>query len=405
MEFVCHFGTPDGRVVRETRAAASERALREELIRQGLHVFSIQRRVGLDSLGELVAAWRRSRRLPLKTLLVFNQELAALLKAGLPLLQGLNLMLERLRDPTFRDVLTQVRDRVKSGEELSDAFAAFETMFPPLYAATLKAGERTGELEQVIRRFIRYLRLVIEARKRVISALVYPAVLVALSIGMLFIMAIFVVPRFTVFYDAMDLELPLITRVTVGTSLFLRDNLVFLILAAVVGWFLLRRMSRTAAGGLALDRLRLRIPFLGPVLHRFSLAEFCRSLATLLAGGFPLVPSMEISIRAISNRYIRSKIAPTLQQVREGRSLHEALETTGVVADLAVDMVKVGEATGSLDVMLSNVSDFLDEEVEVRMQRILSLVEPLMLIVMGTIVALLLVSVYLPMFSALGRMQ
>lgn len=405
MEFVCHLGTPDGRVVRETRAAASERALREELARQGLHVFSLERRLGLSSLGEISAAWRRNRRLPLKLLLVFNQELAALLKAGLPLLQALNLMLERLRDPTFREVLTQVRDRVKSGEELSDAFAAFGHMFPPLYPATLKAGERTGELEQVIRRFIRYLRLVIEARKRVISALVYPAVLVALSIGMLFVMAIFVVPRFTVFYDAMDLELPLITRITVGTSLFLRDNSLLIAVGALVVWYLLRRFNRTEAGGLVIDRLRLRVPFLGPVLHRFSLSEFCRSLATLLSGGLPLVPAMEISIRAISNRFIRGKVAPTLQQVREGRSLHEALESTGVVSDLAIDMVKVGEATGSLDVMLSNVSDFFDEEVEVRMQRILSLVEPLMLIVMGTIVALLLISVYLPMFSALGRMQ
>ncbi len=405
MEFVCHLGTPDGRVVRETRAAASERALREELVRQGLHVFSLERRLGLSSLGEITAAWRRNRRLPLKLLLVFNQELAALLKAGLPLLQAINLMLERLRDPTFRDVLAQVRDRVKSGEELSDAFAAFGHMFPPLYPATLKAGERTGELEQVIRRFIRYLRLVIEARKRVISALVYPAVLVALSIGMLFVMAIFVVPRFTVFYEAMDLELPLITRITVGTSLFLRDNGFFLAAGVIVLWLLARRFNRTEAGGLVIDRLRLRVPFLGPVLHRFSLSEFCRSLSTLLAGGLPLVPAMEISIRAIGNRFIRSKVVPTLQQVREGRSLHEALESTGVVSDLAIDMVKVGEATGSLDVMLSNVSDFFDEEVEVRMQRILSLVEPLMLIVMGTIVALLLISVYLPMFSALGRMQ
>ena len=203
MDFVCHLGTPEGRVVRETRAAANEAVLRAELERQGLKVFAIERRLGLAMPTELLARFRRERKIPYRTLIVFNQELAALLKAGLPLLQALNLMLERMREPNFREILTQVRDRVKSGEELSDAFGSFGAVFPPLYSATLKAGERTGELEQVLRRFIRYLRLVIDARKRVVSALVYPSVLVGLSIAMLFVMAIFVMPRFTVFYDSM----------------------------------------------------------------------------------------------------------------------------------------------------------------------------------------------------------
>lgn len=405
MEFVCHFGTPDGRVLRETRVAPSESVLRDELSRQGFQIFTVEKRLGLPSFADTQAIWRRRRKLPAKTLLIFNQELAALLKAGLPLLQALNLMLERLKDPTFRDVLTQIRDRVKSGEELSVAFASFGNMFPPLYSATLKAGERTGELEMVIRRFIRYLKLVIDARKRVVSALVYPSVLVGLSIALILVMAIFVVPQFRTFYDALDIQLPLLTRLTVGLSIFLRGNLVWILLGLAAVFWLVRRWSRSQSGGLAIDRIKLKLPLLGPVLHRFSLSEFCRSLSTLLAGGMPLVPSMEISIAAISNRFVRSRVEPTVQKVREGRSLHEALESSGVVSDLAIDMVKVGEATGSLDVMLSNVSDFFDEEVEVRMQRILSMLEPLMLVLMGGIVALILVSVYLPMFSALGNIK
>ena len=402
MEFLCHLGTPEGRVVRETRAAANEAVLRAELERQGLRIFAIERRMGLSSATELWARMRGQRKIPYKTLLVFNQELAALLKAGLPLLQALNLMLERMREPNFREILIQVRDRVRSGEELSDAFGSFGAVFPPLYAATLKAGERTGELEQVLRRFIRYLKLVIEARKRVVSALVYPAVLVGLSIAMLFVMAIFVMPRFTVFYDSMDMELPLLTRITLGVSLFLRDNIVFILAGGIATAVVFRRWARTEAGAARLDRWRLRVPLLGPVLHLFSLGEYCRSLATLLAGGMPLVPSMEISGRAISNLYVRARIAPTVQQVREGKALHEALDGTGIVTDLAIDMVKVGEATGSLDVMLTNIADFFDEEVELRMQRILSLVEPLMLVIMGCLVAALLVSVYMPMFNAMG---
>ena len=407
MEFVCHVGTPDGRVERLTRAARDERLLRDELEREGLHIFGIERAAPLPSLRSMLSTlgFRRRRRIPLKTLLVFSQELAALLKAGLPLLQGLNLMLERMKEPVFREVLTEVRDRVKSGVELSDAFAEFGDLFPPLFASTLKAGERTGELEHVIRRFIRYLRLVLEARKRVFSALVYPAVLIGLSIAMLFVMGVFVVPRFTIFYDAMDLELPLLTRMVVGVSIFLRDNLLLLAAGGVVAGVLWSRWKRTDAGRLAVDGGRLRTPFLGPVLHRFAVSEFCRSLSTLLSGGLPLVPALEISTRAVGNAWIRAKVEPTVQKVREGQAFHSALESTGVFEDFAVDMVKVGEATGALDQMLSSVSDFLDEEVETRMQRILSLIEPLMLIIMGTLVAILLISVYLPMFSALGKVQ
>jgi len=233
MQFSCRVGTADGRVLREVHEARNEELLRNELERRGLHVFSIERRTPLR------LPWpgrgRARRRIPLPQLLVFNQELAALLKAGLPLLQALELMLERLKDPQFRDVLTQVRDRIKTGVELSDAFAAFGDVFPPLYASTLKAGERTGELEQVIRRFVRYLQLVISARKRVVSALVYPLVLVGLSIALVFVMAVFVIPRFTVFYESLDIELPLLTRVTVAVSLFLRSNLWWLLVLLAAG--------------------------------------------------------------------------------------------------------------------------------------------------------------------------
>ncbi|MEO8277112.1 MAG: type II secretion system F family protein, partial [Thermoanaerobaculia bacterium] len=211
--------------------------------------------------------------------------------------------------------------------------------------------------------------------------------------------------RFTVFYDQMDMKLPLLTRVTLGISVFLRDNLVFILAGVIATVVVVRRWAQTPTGAVRIDRFRLRIPFLGPVLHLFSISEYCRSLATLLAGGMPLVPSMEISARAISNLYVRERVSPTVQQVREGKALYEALDQTGIVNDLTIDMVKVGEATGSLDVMLTNVADFFDEEVELRMQRILSLVEPLMLVIMGVLVAALLISIYLPMFNAMGGVQ
>jgi len=405
VQYLCRVGTADGRILNEVHEARDESVLRHDLERRGLHIFSLERRWGWPIAFPGRKLLQRRRRIKSSALLIFNQELAALLRAGLPLLQALDLMLERLGDPTFRDVLSDVRDRVKSGQELSDAFGAFGDVFPPLYASTLKAGERSGELEQVIRRFIRYLQLVITSRKKVVSALVYPVVLVGLSIGLLVVMAVFVMPRFTIFYESLDVELPLLTRVSLGVSVFLRNNLLWIVLGGVAAYALLRRWARTPGGRVTLDRLRLRIPVLGSIFHRFGLAEFTRSLATLLSGGMPLVPALEIAIGAVGNSFIRGRLRPIVQQVREGRAFYATLESTEIFTDLAIDMVKVGEATGALDAMLANVSEFLDEEIETRMQRLLSLIEPLMLVIMGTLVALLLVSVYMPLFNILGKIK
>jgi type IV pilus assembly protein PilC len=329
--------------------------------------------------------------------------MAALLKAGLPLLQALDLMLERMHNQHFRAVLTEIRDRVKSGEDMSDAFAAFGDLFPRLYPSSLKAGERSGELELVIRRFVRYMRLVLDARRRVVSALVYPAVLVCLSIAMIIIMAIYVVPKFLVFFENLEAELPLITRMVLAVSMAANRNWPLLLVGTVAAALFYRSWSHTENGQATVDRLKLRAPFLGPVLHRFALSEFSRSLSTLLAGGIPLVPAFEIAVSAVGNTYVRSRLEPTIQMVREGKPFHAALEESGVFTDMAVDMVKVGEATGSLDEMLSNVSDFLDEQIETRMQRLLSLIEPLMLVFMGIMIAILLIAIYLPLMGALGE--
>ena len=219
-------------------------------------------------------------------------------------------------------------------------------------------------------------------------------------------MAVFVVPRFQVFYDAMELsELPLLTRITLGTGHFLRSNLIWLVAGGFFAWVAVERWSRTGPGRLALSRLRLQLPVLGGIFHRFAISEYCRSLSTLVAGGLPLVQALEISTQGVGNSWIREKLEPVVPRVREGYALHSALAEVGIVPDLAVDMVEVGEATGGLDQMLSNISNFLDEEVETRMARLLTLIEPLLLLVVGGLVAVLLVSVYLPIFSALSRIQ
>jgi type IV pilus assembly protein PilC len=403
MQFICRVGMPDGRVLEEVFTASDEMALRSDLGKRGYHLFEVKRRGAAPQLGvpALLRGGRRGR-IPVNEFMVFNQELAALLKAGLPLLQAIELMLERMKPGTFRSVLTEVRDQVKSGTDLSDAFAEHGDLFPRLYPSSLKAGEKSGELELVIRRFVRYMKLVLDARRRVFSALTYPAVLVCLSGVMIAVMTIYVVPRFMGFFNELDADLPMITKIVLGVSNFMSANWVFMLVALVGGALALRSWGRTEPGRLALDRLKLRSPLLGPVLHRFALSEFSRSLATLLSGGIPLVPSFEIGIASVGNAYVRSKISPTIQMVREGKPFYAALETSGIFTDMSIDMVKVGEATGSLDEMLSSVADFLDEQIETRMQRLLSLVEPMMLVFMGIIIAILLISIYLPMYSMLG---
>lgn len=403
MQFICRIGTPDGRVLEEIFSASDETALRSDLGKRGYHLFEVKRQGLAPKMGvpTLLRGGRRGR-IPVQEFLVFNQELAALLRAGLPLLQAIDLMLERMKPGTFRSVLTEVRDKVKSGTDLSEAFAEFGDLFPRLYPSSLKAGEKSGDLELVIRRFIRYMKLVLDARRRVFSALTYPVVLVVLSMVMIAVMTIYVVPRFMGFFTELDAELPMITQIVLGISTFMSRNWVLMLIGLIVAAVALRSWGRTEPGRLALDRMKLRIPFLGSVLHRFALAEFCRSLATLLSGGIPLVPSFEIGIASVGNAYVRSKIAPTIQMVREGKPFYAALETSEIFTDMSIDMVKVGEATGSLDEMLNSVSDFLDEQIETRMQRLLSLIEPIMLVFMGLIIAILLISIYLPMYSMLG---
>ena len=406
MRFVARVGAPDGRVFEETFQAATEESARDRLTSKGYHIFELRKRGMSLSGSDGRKFFSRRGKITDQEFLLFNQELASLMKAGLPLLQTLDLLLERQRNALFREILNDVRDRVRSGEELSDAFLSYREHFPPLYPSSLKAGERSGELETVIRRFIRYLTLVMDTKKKVVSALIYPVVLISLAAVMVAVMLVVVIPKFRTFFEAVEVELPWITQQLITTSEFLRGRGGFVLLVAtILGAFVMRQWSQTETGREWLDAAKLRLPLAGNVLHRFSLSEFCRSLGTLLSGGLPLVPSLEVSVGAMGNSYLRSRLAPVVEGVREGKALHEALQESGVFTDLGIDMVKVGEATGALDEMLNNVSDFFDEEIETKIQRLLSLVEPIMLLLMGLSVAGLLLAMYLPLFTMLSQLQ
>ncbi|MGH9459294.1 MAG: type II secretion system F family protein [Thermoanaerobaculia bacterium] len=388
-------GTPDGQILDRRVDSLNREAAAEELRNQGLHIFSSRRR-GLSIEG---LRPRGGRIVSTDRFLLFNQELAALIRAGLPILQSLDLMLERQRSPRFKHVLTDIRDKVQSGVALSDAFAAYGNAFPPIYSTSLRAGERSGDIEGVIRRFLKYQKLLAGLRKKVVTALIYPIVLIVLSFGMIAVMLTYVIPKFSEFYTGFDAQLPLLTRVLIDLSFMVRENAPVVLVALLAAVFAVRGWTRTDAGRKAIDGVKLRIPFVGGVLRRVAIMQFTQSLATLLSGGTPMVPSIEIASQSVTNRMIGSKVEAITQQVREGQPLWKSLEETGVMSDLAVEMVKVGESTGAIVEMLQNASEFYDEEVEASLSRAVSLIEPVILVILGLVIAVLLYAFYLPLFQ------
>ena len=298
-EFIFRVGTPDGQITDRHIQAASIRAAEEELEKQGMHVFAAKR--GRISLRDLLP---RSRKVvSTERFLLFNQELLALVKAGLPILQSFDIMLERQKDVRFRAVLTDIRDKLKSGIALSDAFASYGDAFPPIYATSLRAGERSGDLEGVLRRFLKYQKMMVALRKRVITALIYPTILISMSIGMVIIMLTKVIPRFAEFYAGFDAELPAFTRLLIKIATVLNSNLVIaIVITAIV--VLLGRQWISTTGRIAWDRFKLNIPFAGGVLHRVAVMQFTQSLGTLLSGGTPMVPAIEIASQSVGNQLI-----------------------------------------------------------------------------------------------------
>ena len=396
MEFRARLATARGEIVESVYAADSEQRLRRELEEKGLYVLSLQPRGGL---ARLLPARSGRGRVPRAEFLVFNQELATLLKAGMALVPSLDILRRRVANATFKAVLDDVYERVKAGAALSDAFAAHGNLFPPVYAASLMAGERSGNLETVIRRYVAYARIVGTVRRRMISALIYPAILIALMVGLVGFIVFRIVPTFAAFYATFDRPLPLTTRGLVAFSGFMAAN-VWLVVGVVVIVVLGARLLLQSPGYRErIDRAVLRIPWVGSTTRKFVTSQLTRTLATLLGGGIPLVNALEISVRSMGNRYMRHELEAVRVQVQEGRSFADALLTRGMFPDVAVKMVEVGESTGALQEMLNSIADFYDEEIETELGRFMTFIEPILLIVMGLIIAIVVLALYLPMIE------
>ena len=400
-EYVVRLGTAEGSILEQRHRAISEDSLRRDLESKGFTVFRVW-----EHRGKLrVPFMGRRERLSSLEFLIFNQQLATLLRAGMPILQSLELLQRSQSGAFFREVLTRILEDVRSGVSLSDAFAAQGGVFPKLYCATILAGERAGELVGVLTRYIHHQQVLEAVRRKVTSALTYPLVLLALSGSLIVVLVTYVIPRFATFYVGFAADLTLATKIVLGFSAFVQNNGFYLLGGLVVAYLLSRRWLRSDAGTVALDRAKLKIPFVGRILHLFALSQFVRSLGTLIAGGTPLVNSLEIASGTVTNRAIGEPLTRVAARVREGQALWTSLETTGLFPDLSIAMVQVGEATGALEGMLINVSEFYDESIEVRLARVVTLIEPAVLVIMGGVVSMLLLSVYYPMFTLMQKVQ
>ncbi|HXD74054.1 MAG TPA: type II secretion system F family protein, partial [Vicinamibacterales bacterium] len=342
MEFRCRLASPSGQIIEGVYSADNEARLRYELEEKGLYVLSLQPKGAVAGLSLRLP---QPRRVPAREFLVFNQELATLLKAGMPLVQSLDLLKRRVETPTFRGVLDDVHEKVRSGASLSDAFAGHGDLFPSVYVASLLAGERSGSLDTVLRRYVDYARVIATVKRKTVSALVYPAILIGLALVLVAIIILKVVPAFSDFYKSFGAELPFVTRMIVGVSELIRGQFLLiglvLIAAAAFAALWLRQPSNRSR----LDHLVLGIPMIGPIAAKFATSQMARTLATLLGGGLPLVNALDIAGKSIGNRFMASQLDIVNARVREGESFSEALKARGVFPEVAVKMTEVGEST------------------------------------------------------------
>jgi type IV pilus assembly protein PilC len=394
-EFVCKVGDVSGRVFSQVEAAQSLEEARQKLSDRGFFVYSVEARGGLLSAG---GGSSRSRTVKEGDFLVFNQQFNTLIKAGLPILKALELLAERAATPRLRPLLQEVRARVREGASLSEALDA-QGSFPKVYVTAVLAGEKSGNLPGVLDYYIAYQRVSTGVRKKLIATLIYPVILVVVATAILTYLVTYVVPQFAKLYADMNVQLPTVTQLLLTLTVTYRAYFGAAVALIIISIGVLILWSRTDAGGLAMDRVKLRMPVVGDTWIKFQVAQFCRTLSTLLAGGTPLVTALTTSADAVSSRLIAGAIKDAAGLVREGQSLHAALTSTKIMPALGIEMIEVGEASGALSAMLGFVAEFYEDETNQRIATLIAVVEPAILVFMAIVIAFILISLYLPIFS------
>ena len=393
-EYMIRMADERGHVLEQVELGNSEGEVRDRFTQQGYLIYSVKPKGVLSTDIRLP----RRRKIKQDQFVIFNQQFVTLIHAGLPIIQSLELLMKRQRNPFFRTVLQDVRDRVRGGELLSEAFAE-QKVFPKVYTTTLLAGEKSGNLEEVLGRYISFQRLALSFRKKLVSSLVYPVLLVAMLVVMLTFLITFVVPQFANLYNQLGVELPPLTMVMLSIGTNAQHYAPYVLAALLIAAFLIWRWMKSDAGATQMDRFKLKTPILGDIWLKYQVAVFSRMLSTLLAGGLPLVPALETAGESMQSRLIAHGVDDATKKVREGQPLSRSLEASNVFPEMSVEMIEVGESTGALPAMLNSVAEFYEEDVTNALATAMALIEPVILIVMGVVVAFVLISLYLPIFS------
>jgi type IV pilus assembly protein PilC len=389
-EFIIKLADERGRVQEQVQTAATAEELRLRFVHAGYNVFSVRPRSGFGGF--------KKHKVKLEPFLIFNQQFLTLVRAGLPILGSIEMLAKNQKNAHFAAQLNDVAGRVKTGESLSAAFEA-QGGFPVMFTTTLLAGERSGNLQEVLERYVSFQRISLTFRKKLIGSLIYPAVLLSLVFGLMFFMFAVVVPQFAVLYDEMGSKLPTMTLDLLAFGKFINHNLLWILLSFAGIGYGAYRFSITERGRDFIDNFRIGLPVFGKIWLKYQVALFSRTLSTLLTGGLSLVPSLETAARSISSRRVSRAVLSSITTVREGKSLAEALTQTNIFPDLASEMITVGEQTGALPQMLNSVAEFFEEDVETALTASLALIEPAILLVMGVVVVFILISLYMPIFS------
>jgi type IV pilus assembly protein PilC len=391
--YFCRLITPEGRIIRETIRAASPAECRKHLEAEGLYVLSIRKEI---SLGRLRLSRRKIKQ---QEFILFNQELVAMLRAGYPVLKSLELMEKRIENPYLREIVGQVEEEIRKGRTLSEAFAPYENLFSKVYTASLLAGERSGNLPGSIKRYIDYAQVINQTRTRVRSALLYPTLLIIFSLILIGILVVLVLPRFASFYADFGAQLPAITRGLIALATFLQKNLLWLVLLVIVIVLAIISLRRRPEFMILNDRLKLHLPYSRYLVQDSAVSLYSRTLGLLLEAGITLVPSVKVARLAVTNRYISSKLETVAEKLTSGQSLYDSLAGPGIFPPLATDMIRIGESSANLPGMLSEVADFYDQALRDKIQTLVSLIEPVIIIFIGLVAAVMILSIYLPIFN------
>lgn len=397
--FAYRVARPDGSTIHGQVEGEDESLVRAKLESQGLLVFHVHRR-GMATV-EVGTPWFRGK-FPIEQFLIFNQELLALVKSGLPILRVWDLLIERAGHAGFQQALREVKEDIRGGASASDALGKHASYFPELYIATVKAGEQSGNLPDVLQRYVTYLKLMIALRQKVTKALSYPIVLVLIGIAVIGFLLIYVMPTFVSVYGESAKALPWATQLLLDGVAHAEAWAVPAI-AAVIGILLgMRAYYRTSAGRLSIDRLVLTLPVVGRIIVQHNTVQLTRTLGTILGGGTPLVDALHSARAAVSNRFVSQRLVRAVDEIREGATLANALDRPKVIPRLAIEMLAVGEETGSLEAMLRDIAEFYEADLDTRLARLTTWIEPALLLIMGVMVGGIVIVMYLPVFQMAG---